>query len=500
MLLADVVQWAEVVGFFDWFSRATAFGAMIAGAFALTAAWLAYHGVKQTIRSAEDREAETRSSTDRRELDSRRAVDAREREKARHERFTTTVTQLASEHSMVRMGGLFAMSALADEWEREARRLIRESDSDASTMWASREAAWAAAMERRALAQQELSQYWEATFISGEADPQTEKQLDDLEARLIQAHDEAQEASQAYTLTQDTVPLAAKDAVTHRDNCMELVTAYLRTSLDSLHTQDVTEATDDRPQPETVEESEPETRAAATTIVIRHTGIDATYPWPTQQINLNRAQLRGVDLSNADLEGANLREVSLHNADLSSANLKGADLRWATLTGSDLSEANLEGANLSKATLTNAYLPEANLQAARLNHAHLAGADLQEATLKLAGLAGAYLVGASLAGASLDGADLSGATLLLPTESEDELVASRAGGYVLDRTMTHAGQMTLADVTEEGEPLVASWSATTRWPADFNPEAVAAQQLAAAEARWSQTQNQDDDRDVSTEG
>ncbi|MFE7630804.1 hypothetical protein [Kocuria sp. NPDC057446] len=119
LLLIGEVRWDEVVGFIEWFSRSTAFGAIIAGTLALTAAWLAYHGVQQTIRSTE----------------------TREREKARHERFTTIVTQLASNQPAVRLGGLYAVSALADEWEREARRLISVSDSAGE--WRDKERAWA---------------------------------------------------------------------------------------------------------------------------------------------------------------------------------------------------------------------------------------------------------------------------------------------------------------------------------------------------------------------
>ena len=51
------------------------------------------------------------------------------------------------------------------------------------------------------------------------------------------------------------------------------------------------------------------------------------------------ANLRGADLSNADLSYANLRGADLSNADLSYANLRGADL-----SNADLSYANLSGA------------------------------------------------------------------------------------------------------------------------------------------------------------
>ncbi|WP_231617065.1 pentapeptide repeat-containing protein [Listeria monocytogenes] len=55
-----------------------------------------------------------------------------------------------------------------------------------------------------------------------------------------------------------------------------------------------------------------------------------------------RANLRGADLSCANLRGANLSY-----ADLSCANLRGANLSGADLSGADLSGANLSYADLN---------------------------------------------------------------------------------------------------------------------------------------------------------
>ena len=59
-----------------------------------------------------------------------------------------------------------------------------------------------------------------------------------------------------------------------------------------------------------------------------------------------RADLRGADLSWADLTGAVLR-----GADLTGADLRGADLSWADLTGADLRGADLSWADLTGAVL-----------------------------------------------------------------------------------------------------------------------------------------------------
>jgi uncharacterized protein YjbI with pentapeptide repeats len=93
-----------------------------------------------------------------------------------------------------------------------------------------------------------------------------------------------------------------------------------------------------------------------------------------------------LNLSGADLSGAELRF----------ANLQGADLRFADLSGAELRFANLQGAYLRSAKLQGAYLNEAFLQGADLTFANLQGAKLQGAKLQGAYLQGAYLQGADL--------------------------------------------------------------------------------------------------------
>jgi uncharacterized protein YjbI with pentapeptide repeats len=56
-----------------------------------------------------------------------------------------------------------------------------------------------------------------------------------------------------------------------------------------------------------------------------------------------------ADLRGADLSWANLREANLSGADLSWANLFNSNFSGANLSGADLSGADLLGANLSRA-------------------------------------------------------------------------------------------------------------------------------------------------------
>jgi uncharacterized protein YjbI with pentapeptide repeats len=112
--------------------------------------------------------------------------------------------------------------------------------------------------------------------------------------------------------------------------------------------------------------------------------------------NLTRTDLRRGNLTGADLTDANLTEVNLTRADLSEANLGGANLTGATLRGTELirvnfSRADLTGANLRGADLTDANLIAVNLTRADLSEANLRGVDLQGAKLDETGFANVNL-------------------------------------------------------------------------------------------------------------
>jgi len=113
-----------------------------------------------------------------------------------------------------------------------------------------------------------------------------------------------------------------------------------------------------------------------------------------------------LDLSEADLQGANLHRANLQGASLQYAKLQKADLQHAKLQ-----KADFHGANLTAANLRHAKLQEADLSVANLQGAKLQGAFLQEANLSVAFLQGANLTSANLQGAFLQRADLRGADL-----------------------------------------------------------------------------------------
>ena len=91
------------------------------------------------------------------------------------------------------------------------------------------------------------------------------------------------------------------------------------------------------------------------------------------QAQLSKAVLRGAQLSEADLYGANLSKAHLLRADLRGANLQKADLQGAKLIQANLSGANLSEANLSKASLISSILIETNFQKAVLANCSVYG-------------------------------------------------------------------------------------------------------------------------------
>ena len=91
------------------------------------------------------------------------------------------------------------------------------------------------------------------------------------------------------------------------------------------------------------------------------------------------------------LDGAYLAGANLQRADLRVINLKGAVLFESNLQDADLFHANLERVNLIEANLQNAKLGMANLQDAQMYQAKLQGADLRFANLQSANLREAVL-------------------------------------------------------------------------------------------------------------
>ncbi len=151
-------------------------------------------------------------------------------------------------------------------------------------------------------------------------------------------------------------------------------------------------------------------------------GVEAWNKWREENPDV-KPDLKGADLSDADLFKANLCGANLRGANLSGRDLRGANLIAAylgeanlsrtILIAANLTEANLRQADLSEADLSGANLRRANLSYANFRRANLSDADLGRANLTMANLGDVYLDGADLSEADLDEADLSGANLTM---------------------------------------------------------------------------------------
>jgi len=157
--------------------------------------------------------------------------------------------------------------------------------------------------------------------------------------------------------------------------------------------------------------------------------------------SLDRADLDGTNLEGADLAQASLRRTSLREAYLVGATLSGANLENADLEGAKLERANLAGANLTRANLEGANLTGANLTGAQLSYAQLAGAKLGNANLADAVLAHAELDDAYLGGAVGGGARLGNARLI-GANLED----ARFPGAILDEASLKGAVLRNADL------------------------------------------------------
>ncbi len=98
---------------------------------------------------------------------------------------------------------------------------------------------------------------------------------------------------------------------------------------------------------------------------------------PSAVIDLQNANLAGLNLSHAILAGANLKGANLKGCNLAYANLCAADLRKANFSNCYLYLTVLSGADLRGANLTNSYLGYADLDRAKFDQFDISIEDLR---------------------------------------------------------------------------------------------------------------------------
>lgn len=150
-----------------------------------------------------------------------------------------------------------------------------------------------------------------------------------------------------------------------------------------------------------------------------------------READLRKVDFLGANLAGADFRSADMWEIDFREAEVSNANFRCADCRGSILRGLDLRGENCYRVNLSsadlqdiraknvvlfEATLRNAdcsdsKFPSANLRYADCSNADFSDADLSEAHLTGANFSEATLQGADFSEATLRNVDLSGADL-----------------------------------------------------------------------------------------
>ena len=117
---------------------------------------------------------------------------------------------------------------------------------------------------------------------------------------------------------------------------------------------------------------------------------------------LEQAVEAGVDLTGANLEGANLTDRDLSGAKLSRAFMVGANTCYTNFNGADLSGAAMNNANSQNASFEGANMRCISLKRADVSFSNMRGVNLISADVTEAGMDCVDLSGANVAGVDLD--------------------------------------------------------------------------------------------------
>lgn len=134
--------------------------------------------------------------------------------------------------------------------------------------------------------------------------------------------------------------------------------------------------------------------------------VKALSDWRKQMASLSNGYR--LDLSSADLRGANLSRGKFDGANFRNSKLERARLWHTSMRGADLISADLRDINAQYAKMDGAALDNCNLSGANLNRAWLRGAYIQSSSEAI----GLSLIGAHIEGAWLWGMDLDHSVLV----------------------------------------------------------------------------------------
>lgn len=174
---------------------------------------------------------------------------------------------------------------------------------------------------------------------------------------------------------------------------------------------------------------------------------------------LSRVQLRNardIEMGRASepdtlataLRGADLRGIDLSEAQLSWVDLSGADLRWSDLRGVEFTNVRLDSANLSYARLDSARLNRTSARNGNFHNVELTSSRFSNVDLAAADLSGARMGGVELHRTNLGGTNLVSARLRSAEIVDSPMDSARLEGADLAHVRFEPRPGSLPAVTE----------------------------------------------------
>lgn len=277
--------------------------------------------------------------------DQQRVQDLREQKASRQSRLTTATEQLGSDIQAVRIGGLHSLSALADEWDQEARELLGVT-----------------------LTLKEISEIPEVTH-----------RIDPLDRRYASP--------------------VAQSTLAQRDVSIGLICAYLRGAPIGLTLRDDSPVLDMPLQEFTFSPrtSDWDARTMAFETITEHIDAGSLTPWPGYLIQLDGAELSGYrfvgcNLVETSFKGANMNNVYMHSCNIVNAKFNGANLKKANILKSNFADSSFTGACFMGAHIYSSDFTNVDFTDSDLRGVSIHRSDLRKCPLHSSKMDGAYLI------------------------------------------------------------------------------------------------------------
>lgn len=413
-------------------------------------------------------------NTDERERFTAEQTHAREVMAARQDRYTTIAEQLASDYEPVRLAGVYALAALADEWQSVNNDEQRDVSIKLVCAYLRAHPRNGNDAEARAAAIAVIRDHtggnskmeWPSTIIHlyGAALQRANLSGANLQdsrfhgANLSQANLSKIDFSNASLSSANFMAARLEESVMRGAQLYEstLVEAHMnRIDLSGANAShaDLAEAILKGANLENA-------TLYAASLYKANLGTDIPYeeirnPVPPSESKKVLVNFQGANLSRANLREAGLWMVDLRGADIAYADMSKARADRSTFSGMKVNSVNFFETFLNFCNFSQANIRQSNFRGAKLEKANFTGAQIKpyddpwglDEESPLTDMSDAYL-----AGAVFNGADLSGVIFGDPGKDEATFVAR--------------------SIWAPDKLLRASWDEHTIWPNGFNIDEV----------------------------